>query len=280
MKTPDDTILDVRPEKAFLEGHSPEAASIPLEELKSRTHELPPKGAEIALFDVDPARVAMARQFLAPRGYAVRAASPRTSDLSQSGPSRVRLWQASRFLIEALERIGPPPPEGRLALDLACGAGREAVHLALAGWDVNAIDILPDALERASDLARRRGTAIRVQRLDLRRAPDLPAGKYDLATVFRFLHRPLLPAIARCLAPGGFIVYESFHAGDAGRANRSGSPRPGQPGSARPARAAGAGAGLRDGELPAAFEGFETLIARDAVPRGGRLYSQFLARKR
>jgi len=28
--------------------------------------------------------------------------------------------------------------------------------------------------------------------------------------VFRYLHRPLIPAIARILAPGGLLVYETF----------------------------------------------------------------------
>jgi hypothetical protein len=28
--------------------------------------------------------------------------------------------------------------------------------------------------------------------------------------VFRYLHRPLIPAIARVLAPGGLLIYETF----------------------------------------------------------------------
>ena len=38
---------------------------------------------------------------------------------------------------------------GSRALDLACGSGRNAVYLALAGMQVTAVDILPDALEQA-----------------------------------------------------------------------------------------------------------------------------------
>jgi len=39
------------------------------------------------------------------------------------------------------------------------------------------------------------GVPLHTMRQDLKRAPVLSAGRYDLVTVFRFLHRPLLPAI-------------------------------------------------------------------------------------
>ena len=49
-------ILDVRPEARFLAAHAPGAASIPLEEIARRSHELPPKGSTVRLFDEDPGR--------------------------------------------------------------------------------------------------------------------------------------------------------------------------------------------------------------------------------
>jgi hypothetical protein len=42
----------------------------------------------------------------------------------------------------------------------------------------------------------------------------------------------------------------------------------------------GFGRTLQDGELAAAFDGFEPLIARDGVERDGRVFSQLLARRR
>ena len=42
----------------------------------------------------------------------------------------------------------------------------------------------------------------------------------------------------------------------------------------------GLGRTLQDGELAAAFDGFEPLIARDGVERDGRVFSQLLARRR
>ena len=98
---------------------------------------------------------------------------------------------------------------------------------------------------------------------DLRREPVLPAERYDLVTVLRFLHRPLLLAIRESVAPGGFIVYETFHRQDPGREGRP----------------VEAGRTVADGELAAAFDDFEPLIVRDGIARGGRIISQLLARR-
>jgi SAM-dependent methyltransferase len=309
-----DALLDVRPEAAFAAGHVAGAANIPLEELPQRTHELPPKGAAVRVFDGDPARQRQAAEALRRRGYAVAEASPGPStatcrhparhtavlgpgcpaDLRESGPSRARLWQPSPFLVEALDCIrahaGAHPLQGR-ALDVACGAGREAVYLALAGYQVDAIDVLPDALARARDLARRCGVALHTMRQDLKRDPVLPAGRYDLVTVFRFLHRPLLPVIGRSVAAGGYLVYEAFHRRDAveGAPGTQHGRLPCRvPARCRGTRRRGGGSGSRrlkaghslaDGELAAAFDGFQVLLARDGVERDGRVFSHLLARR-
>ena len=366
------TILDVRAEALFAAGHAAGAASIPLEELAARSHELPPKGAAVNLFDDDPERRRQGAEALLLRGYAVREASLSAAELRESGPSRARLWRPSPFLVEALESIrqqpgfrapGPakpglaarggspyvfsellrkpggmptasfrghdltklrgacpreqrrghatlhmdvgtpntygspdPPPseEGRMApraLDLACGAGREAVYLAWAGYEVDAVDVLPDALARAQDLARRCGVRLSTIQQDLKRSPALPAERYDMVIVCRFLHRPLLPAIGRSVAAGGFIVYEAFHRRDAGASGRAchggggggravGSPAASAAGSNNKGCRGGPGRTLQDGELATAFDGFEPLIARDGVERDGRVFSQLLAQRR
>ena len=386
------TILDVRAEALFAAGHAAGAASIPLEELAARSHELPPKGTSVNLFDDDPERLRQAAEALRLRGYAVREAPLSADELRESGPSRARLWRPSPLLVEALESIrqradfrapgptkpslavrgespyvfgaipdcrvarpravawpcmvtwgastvtqrrvtvpptlntygSPDPPrpsqrtptvagaapggsgrrlavardpprseEGRMApraLDLACGAGREAVYLAWAGYEVDAVDVLPDALARAQDLARRCGVRLSTIQQDLKRSPALPAERYDMVIVFRFLHRPLLPAIGRSVAPGGFIVYEAFHRRDAGASGRAchggggegravGSPAASAAGSNNKGCRGGLGRTLQDGELAAAFDGFEPLIARDGVERDGRVFSQLLARR-
>jgi rhodanese-related sulfurtransferase len=112
-------ILDVRAEALFAAGHAAGAANMPLEELAARSHELPPKGAAVSLFDDDPERRRQAAEALRLRGYAVREASLSAGELRESGPSRARLWRPSPFLVEALESIrqradlrapGPPKP--------------------------------------------------------------------------------------------------------------------------------------------------------------------------
>jgi len=266
-------ILDVRAEASFAAGHAPGAVNIPLEQLAQRVHELPPKGSTVILFDEDSPRLHQAAAALRSRGYPVAEASLSPGDLPEQGPSRAKLWQPNPFLVEALDRIqamdriqalgaaGAPP--GR-ALDLACGAGRDAAYLAMRGYQVDAIDVLPDALKRAGDLAARCGVHLNLILQDLKRHPVLPAGGYGLVAVFRFLHRPALPSIGQSVAPGGFIVYETFHWRD---------PRQG----GKPLKPSHA---LQDGELAAAFDGFEPLIARDGLQRDGRCLCQLLARRK
>ncbi|NCC35358.1 MAG: methyltransferase domain-containing protein, partial [Chloroflexia bacterium] len=52
----------------------------------------------------------------------------------------------------------PPPeivtlaatlPPGR-ALDLGCGVGRTCIHLAAAGWEVDGVDFVPEAITLAT----------------------------------------------------------------------------------------------------------------------------------
>ena len=148
---------------------------------------------------------------------------------------------------------------------MACGSGREAVWLAMAGWQVDALDVLPDALLRSEDLARRSGVAIHTIQQDLRH-DTLPEFQYDLVTVFRFLHRPALATIRESVAGEGVIVYEAFNRRDSGG---GGEAKP-----LKPARL------LQDGELAAAFSDFEILLERDGVERERRVFSQFIGRRR
>jgi SAM-dependent methyltransferase len=221
----------------------------------------------IALTDRDPARTAAAATFLRERGHPVEVLPFDPAALSASGPSRARLWQPNPFLIDALAVIDSRDPgvAGRTAIDIACGTGRDAVYLALSGYDVTAVDHLPDALSRAADLAARYHVPLRTIRHDLERTHDLPpgGGPYDLACVFRYLHRPLWPALRDAVRPSGYVVYETFHERnlETGRSPRNPDHL------------------LRTGELGAAFAGFEILLVADAVERDGRFFSHLLARR-
>ncbi|MEM7404535.1 MAG: class I SAM-dependent methyltransferase [Pseudomonadota bacterium] len=93
------------------------------------------------------------------------------------------------------------------ALDLACGAGRNARFLASQGFQVDAVDISSVALERAAKDAHAAGVAVNWVCQDLELAP-LPDGPYNLIIVSRFLQRSLAPQIVEALSPDGWLVYE------------------------------------------------------------------------
>jgi SAM-dependent methyltransferase len=61
-----------------------------------------------------------------------------------------------------------------------------------------------------------------VRRIDLETDDRGQLGdNYDGIIVTNYLHRPLLPTIARALAPGGVLIYETFARGN----ERFGRPR-------------------------------------------------------
>lgn len=108
------------------------------------------------------------------------------------------------LLAEWLDRC----PRGR-ALDVACGAGRNALFLAAAGYAVDAVDISPAGLERGSATTPKRGVEVSWHCVDLEERPDaLPRGPYDLAVWVRYVNAALWPAVVSRLAPGGHVLVE------------------------------------------------------------------------
>ena len=108
----------------------------------------------------------------------------------------------SPFLVERLAEL----PRGR-ALDLACGAGRNALCLAEAGYEVEAVDISGVAIERARTTSRDRGLAVdwRVTDLD---GFEPPPGRYNLITVIRYTNRAMMERLPDGLAEGGMLLVE------------------------------------------------------------------------
>ena len=105
-----------------------------------------------------------------------------------------------------LEEWRPKLPRGR-ALDLACGAGRNALYLAAEGYEVDAVDISPFALEQAKTKARDLGLRINWIEADLDSfAPE--DGYYDLIVVARYVNRLLMPRLKAALKAGGALVFE------------------------------------------------------------------------
>jgi SAM-dependent methyltransferase len=113
------------------------------------------------------------------------------------------------------------------ALDLGCGTGRNAIHLARAGFTVDAVDLSATAIAWARERA---GAAdVRFLHGDAF-ALDLD-GPYDLvydSGCFHHLapHRRIsyLALIDRCLAPGGHLGYTGFASGKPGEPTGSETP--------------------------------------------------------
>ncbi|MDK9499568.1 class I SAM-dependent methyltransferase [Streptomyces katrae] len=111
------------------------------------------------------------------------------------------------------------------ALDLGCGPGRNALHLAALGFEVDAVDLSPTALAWAEERAREAGTTgVRFHRGDAFRltAAEL-TGPYDLvydSGCFHHLppHRRVsyLALLDRVLAPGGHFALTCFASGAMG----------------------------------------------------------------
>lgn len=101
-------------------------------------------------------------------------------------------------------------PRGR-ALDVACGAGRNALFLAAAGYEVDAMDVSSAGLERGARTAAERGLTVNWIEADLELAPPAAAfakSHYDLIVMVRYVNMPLIPTLAERLADAGCLVCE------------------------------------------------------------------------
>ena len=242
--------IDLRSADEFQRGHIKNTTSLDWQRLPQSMHELPDKHQSLHLMGtatiLDQAEV-----FLNSKGYKVESklelsqqfwAWAETEQLTEQGCHTVPLWRANPLLEQNIELI-ESLTQGRQALDLACGAGRDAVYLANRGWSVTAMDYKQDALERCQSLAdslsigapemglnsttdiknkaHSKGT-LATRHIDLeQQQPVLEDIRADLIVVMRYLHRPILPYLKTLLNPGGILCYSTFMIGS----EQFGSPR-------------------------------------------------------
>jgi tellurite methyltransferase len=97
-------------------------------------------------------------------------------------------------------------------VDLACGRGRNALAIAASGIPVLGVDRSAGLLRELCGAARERGLPVRAVRADLESAPAPPLAerRCGALVVCRYLHRPLSSALEALLAPGGWLLYETF----------------------------------------------------------------------
>ena len=100
----------------------------------------------------------------------------------------------------------------RKAVDIACGAGRNALYLARHGWQVDAIDISTVALDRLDAAAHAERLPVNCIHLDLDPAASAVAGfagrPYDLAVMMRYTDVALVRSLSPAIRAGGYVIVE------------------------------------------------------------------------
>jgi tellurite methyltransferase len=168
-------------------------------------------------------------------------------------PDPFLLWAYSEY-------IRPQFPQAGHALDLAGGAGRNAIWLAKQGWEVT----LTDVAEAGVDLARQKAGPIEsrihfvIDDLIGFRASQT---QFDLLMVFFYLDRNIFPELIRSIRAGGLLIYKTLTEAQLGL--------PGGPKDAAYL--------LSEGELPRLATGLEVLHYREQVEK--KATAELIARK-
>jgi rhodanese-related sulfurtransferase len=256
-------VLDVRTPGEFQRlGHIPGAWLLPVDLVASAPAVLPDDGRRVLVYCEHGVRSVAACEWLHRAGVSplinMAGGMATWTGPREFGPAPVR--GPSAWLLDNADLI----PRGARVLDVACGRGRHALLLAAAGFAVTAVDRDGEALARLAATAERAGLTVRTETCDLEGDEPAALGQdgFDLALVFHYLHRPLMPALVRALAPGGLLFYETFTKAQAARGHPS-----------NPAFL------LADGELPDLVAPLEVLRRREGDFEG-RFVSSVVARKR
>ena len=93
---------------------------------------------------------------------------------------------------------------GKKALDIACGMGRNSKFLALAGFDVHALDISDVAIKSLEGIEN-----IRAEEVDFD-SYILKEKAYDLIICTYYLNRLLFPQIEKALKDDGIFIFQTF----------------------------------------------------------------------
>jgi SAM-dependent methyltransferase len=126
------------------------------------------------------------------------------------------------LLMESVQRL----PPGR-ALDLACGAGRNALWLAQNGWRVTAVDGAAEAIAILDEKAKAGNLPVEAHVADLERGEyRIKPAAWDLIAMCYYLQRDLFAPAKAGLAPDGILV-AIVHITEAGEQPTKSRARPG-----------------------------------------------------
>jgi SAM-dependent methyltransferase len=128
---------------------------------------------------------------------------------------RITPWDRDEATPELVATSGELTPDR--ALDLGCGTGAQAVHLAREGWNVTAIDVVTRALRAARARAAAAGVDIDFRRADVSRLQHLGVDGFAFAYdrgCFHGLPEHVRDAYAQGLtavtAPGATFLLMAF----------------------------------------------------------------------
>ena len=116
---------------------------------------------------------------------------------------------------------GPGALEPGRALDIGCGSGRDAVHLAGRGWQVTAVEFVDKALARARQRAAEEGVEVRWVRGDVGELGRLGLEPgysllYDIGCIQSLsdsARRGAAAGLTELAAPGARLLFLAFKAG-------------------------------------------------------------------
>lgn len=115
-------------------------------------------------------------------------------NLLEKRPQSKKLTNAIKFV------------EGTLALDIACGIGRNSIFLAQNDFEVEALDISTVALEK---LNKNNYKNIKTKQVDLENyCPK--ENSYDLIVMTNYLDRKLIPKLYKALKKNGILFIETY----------------------------------------------------------------------
>jgi rhodanese-related sulfurtransferase len=209
--------LDVRtPDEHARLGHLPGSRLLPVDLILSAPAVLPDDGRPLLVYCEHGVRSAHAAGLLAAAGlgpiYDLAGGMAAWHGPREFGASPID--GPAGWLLDNGDLLR----QGMRVLDAAAGRGRHALLLAGAGFAVTALDRDEVCMARLGEIASRLGLPIETQVCDLEAGDvDLGEARYDLVVVTHYLHRPLMPALVRAVAPGGVLLYETFTTAQAAR---------------------------------------------------------------